>query len=60
MAQKHKGAGHGSEDCCAFCGAKRSDVALMFQGTGGVNICNTCVERGYMMLVESELTEDKR
>ena len=60
MAQKHKGAGHGNEDCCAFCGAKRSDVALMFQGTGGVNICNTCVERGYMMLVESELTEDKR
>ncbi|MBQ5874649.1 MAG: AAA family ATPase, partial [Alistipes sp.] len=60
MAQKHKGAGHGSEDCCAFCGAKRSDVALMFQGTGDVNICNTCVERGYMMLVESELTEDKR
>ena len=60
MAQKHKGAGYGNEDCCAFCGAKRSDVALMFQGTGGVNICNICVERGYQMLVESELTEDKR
>ena len=56
MAQKHKGAGYGNEDCCAFCGAKRSDVALMFQGTGGVNICNICVERGYQMLVESELT----
>lgn len=60
MAQKYKGSGHGNEDCCAFCGAKRSDVALMFQGTGSVNICNTCVERGYQMLVESELTVDKR
>ena len=60
MAQKYKGGAHTGEDCCSFCGAKRSDVALMFQGTGGVNICNNCVERGYQMLVESELTEDKR
>ena len=59
MAQKYKGAGHSAEDCCSFCGAKRSDVALMFQGTGGVNICNNCVERGYQMLVESELTESR-
>ena len=59
MAQKHKGASHSNEDCCSFCGAKRSDVALMFQGTGGVNICNNCVERGYQMLVESELIESK-
>ena len=60
MAQKYKGTSHSSEDCCSFCGAKRSDVALMFQGTGGVNICNNCVERGYQMLVESELTESSR
>ena len=59
MAQKHKGTSHVNEDCCSFCGAKRSDVALMFQGTGGVNICNNCVERGYHMLVESELIESK-
>ncbi len=59
MAQKHKGASHSNEDCCSFCGAKRSDVALMFQGTGGVNICNNCVERGYHMLLESELIESK-
>ena len=59
MAQKYKGANHSAEDCCSFCGAKRSDVALMFQGTGGVNICNNCVERGYQMLVESELTESR-
>lgn len=59
MAQKYKGTSHGNEDCCSFCGAKRSDVALMFQGAGGVNICNNCVERGYQMLLESELVESK-
>ncbi len=32
----------------------------MFQGTGGVNICNVCVERGYMMLQENELVDRKR
>jgi ATP-dependent Clp protease ATP-binding subunit ClpX len=58
MAQKHKGS-HSGEDCCAFCGAKRSDVALMFQGAGNVNICNNCVERGHQMLVESELTKGR-
>ena len=60
MAQKYKGTGTKGEDCCAFCGAKRSDVALLFQGMGGVNICNNCVERGYQMLSESELTEEGR
>ena len=60
MAQKHKGTSRNNEDCCSFCGAKRSDVALMFQGADGVNICNNCVERGYQMLVESELTESSR
>ncbi len=49
--------GHGGEDCCSFCGAKRSDVALMFRGEDGSNICNNCVERGYGMLVESELID---
>ncbi len=59
MAQKNKGS-HSNEDCCSFCGAKRSDVALMFQGTGGVNICNICVERGHEMLVESEMVDGSR
>ena len=54
MAKKNNGS-HSNEDCCSFCGAKRSDVALMFQGSGGVNICNICVERGHEMLVESEM-----
>lgn len=55
-----KKGGRTTEDCCAFCGAKRSDVTLMFQGTGGVNICNLCVERGYMMLQENELVAGKK
>ena len=57
MSQSRYKGGHNGEDCCAFCGAKRSDVALMFQGSGGVNICNNCVEIGYQMLSESELVE---
>ncbi len=58
MAQKgYKGSGHGGDDCCSFCGAKRSDVALMFRGEDGSNICNSCVERGYNMLVESDLID---
>ena len=56
MAQKYKGNGSKGDDCCTFCGAKRSDVALLFQGMNGANICNNCVERGYQMLSESELT----
>ncbi len=58
MAQKgYKGSGHGGDDCCSFCGAKRSDVALMFRGEDGSNICNSCVERGYNMLIESDLID---
>ena len=59
MAKKNNGS-HSNEDCCSFCGAKRSDVALMFQGSGGVNICNICVERGHEMLVESEMVGGNR
>ncbi len=59
MANKHKGTGRGQEDCCSFCGAKRSDVALMFQGVDGSNICNNCVDRGYQLLRESELVAGK-
>ena len=61
MSQKgYKGSGHGGDDCCSFCGAKRSDVALMFRGEDGSNICNSCVERGYNMLIESDLVESAK
>ncbi len=43
-------------DCCSFCGARRNDVELMFQGAGGVNICNKCIENGYRILEENEAT----
>ena len=60
MAQKtNKRSGRSTEDCCSLCGAKRSDVMLMFHGVGDVNICNLCVERGYMMLQESDIVSSK-
>lgn len=43
----------GSGDCCSFCGAKRADVGIMFQGNDGVNICNRCIENGYRILTEN-------
>lgn len=41
-------------DCCSFCGAKRSDVEIMFQGSDGANICNKCIENGYKIIVEND------
>ncbi len=51
-----KGDNRKSGDCCSFCGARRNDVELMFQGAGGVNICNKCIENGYRILEENEAT----
>ena len=42
-------------DCCSFCGAKRSDVEIMFQGVDGANICNKCIENGYRIMVENDV-----
>ena len=41
-------------DSCSFCGAKRSEVEIMFQGVDGANICNKCIENGYRILVDNE------
>ena len=38
------------EDCCSFCGRRRNEVDVMFQGKDGVNICNMCVEAGHQQL----------
>ncbi len=46
-----------SGDKCDFCGAKRTDVAILFSGVDGVNICNECVENGYHILVEGGLSQ---
>ena len=49
------GGGRGrSGDCCSFCGKRRADVALMFAGMDGANICDECVERGHAILEESK------
>ncbi len=45
----------GGGDCCSFCGARRADVEILFQGTGGANICNKCIENGYRILIENEV-----
>ena len=38
MAQNKNNNKNGG-DCCSFCGAKRTDVEIMFQGSDGANIC---------------------
>ena len=47
-------------DCCSFCGARRDDVELMFQGSDGANICNKCIENGYKILVDNDMLAERR
>lgn len=51
--------GNDGGDCCSFCGARRSDVEIMFQGSDGANICNKCIENGYRMIVESDTAAER-
>lgn len=59
MAQHGNNKGGGSnrrEDCCSFCGCKRSDADILFQGMeSGVNICGRCIELGYKSLAENDI-----
>ena len=57
MAQKggNKG-GQRREDCCSFCGRRRNEVDIMFQGVDGSNICGTCIEVGHKSLSEAGLS----
>lgn len=50
MAQNKNNNKNGG-DCCSFCGAKRTDVEIMFQGSDGANICNKCIENGYKIKI---------
>ena len=43
------------EDCCSFCGRRRQDVDIMFQGVDGANICGACIEVGHKSLSEAGL-----
>ena len=56
MAQKggNKG-GQRREDCCSFCGRRRNEVDIMFQGMDGSNICGACIEVGHKSLTEAGL-----
>ena len=57
MAQhsNNKG-GSRRDDCCSFCGRKRNEVEIMFQGLDpNVNICNSCIELGYKSLSDNNL-----
>ena len=56
MAQKggNKG-GQRREDCCSFCGRRRNEVDILFQGVDGANICGACIEVGHKSLSEAGL-----
>ena len=56
MAQKggNRG-GQRREDCCSFCGRRRSEVDILFQGVDGSNICGACIEVGHKSLSEAGL-----
>ncbi len=56
MAQNKNNKG---SDCCSFCGAKRGDVEILFQGTDGANICNKCIENGYRIILDNEIGGEK-
>ncbi len=43
------------EDCCSFCGRRRNEVDIMFQGIDGSNICGACIEVGHKSLSEAGL-----
>ena len=46
-------------DCCSFCGAKRTDVEIMFQGSDGANICNKCIENGYKIILDNDIASER-
>ncbi|MBE6208153.1 MAG: ATP-dependent Clp protease ATP-binding subunit ClpX [Rikenellaceae bacterium] len=52
-----RGGGNHTGDCCSFCGAKRADVEILFQGMNGANICNKCVENGHKILLDNEVAQ---
>ena len=57
MAQRggNKG-GQRHEDCCSFCGRRRTEVAILFRGQDGANICGDCIESGHNSLADVGLS----
>ena len=54
MAKGNRGGSH-PQDCCSFCGRRRSEVDILFQGVDGANICGACIEVGHKSLSEAGL-----
>ncbi|MBR2352770.1 MAG: ATP-dependent Clp protease ATP-binding subunit ClpX [Alistipes sp.] len=63
MAEKGNRSGGGRShrvDCCSFCGRKRNEADILFQGLEpGVNICGRCIEAGYKTLFDNDLLASK-
>ncbi len=63
MAQNrgnHKNGNVNGNDCCSFCGARRTDVEILFQGMDEANICNKCIENGYRIITETDPEAEKQ
>ncbi len=59
MAKGNRGSNNGGgDDHCSFCGMPRSEAGILFQGEGGANICNNCVENGYK-IIHDTIAENK-
>ncbi len=59
MAKNANNGGNGNKggDRCSFCGGSRADVGVIFQGQDGANICSSCIENGYQILLDNEIVK---
>lgn len=62
MAQNKNGNNNASRggDNCSFCGARRSEVEIMFQGANGASICNKCIENGYKIMLDNDIVPGRQ
>ena len=62
MAQNKNGNNNASRggDSCSFCGARRSEVEIMFQGANGASICNKCIENGYKIMLDIDIVPGRQ
>ena len=51
---------HKTTDCCSFCGLPRNEVAVLFSGSNGANICDQCIEHGHTLLAETAAQDGKK
>ena len=52
------GRGHSDNDCCDFCGTKRSDADMLLTSSNyRLNICSNCIAEGYRVLVQSGIID---